>query len=84
MSCSARASPSSRNTACRHSFLYFPLTNCRAPPLELVAAAVTARSALECADLERLETLGDAYLKFAVSTAGGAEHICGWLNDSRR
>lgn len=38
----------------------------RAPPLELVAAAVTARSALECADLERLETLGDAYLKFAV------------------
>lgn len=29
-------------------------------------SAVTARSALEASDLERLETLGDAFLKFAV------------------
>lgn len=39
----------------------------RAPPLDLVRSAVTARSALEASDLERLETLGDAFLKFAVS-----------------
>ncbi|KAL4418837.1 hypothetical protein ABPG77_001500 [Micractinium sp. CCAP 211/92] len=39
----------------------------KAPPLELVRSAVTARSALEASDLERLETLGDAFLKFAVS-----------------
>lgn len=64
-----------------------PLTLChrRVPPLELVAAAVTARSALDCADLERLETLGDAYLKFAVSAcrdmvAGGAGCLAGWKN----
>ena len=45
-----------------------PHNPCRAPPLELVRAAVTARSALEASDLEALETLGDAFLKFAVST----------------
>lgn len=50
-----------------------PCRHHRAPPLELVAAAVTARSALDCADLERLETLGDAYLKFAVSWGCGRD-----------
>lgn len=57
---------------------------CRAPPLELVRSAVTARSALEASDLERLETLGDAFLKFAVGlgappaacTCAGAPAVC--------
>lgn len=53
----------------------------RAPPLELVSAAVTARSALEAADLERLETLGDAFLKYAVRLGGASDapSICASL-----
>eukprot|EP00887_Chlorella_sp_A99_P002196 scaffold21.g2196.t1 len=39
----------------------------KAPPLELVRTALTARSALEGDDYERLETLGDAFLKYAVT-----------------
>ena len=36
------------------------------PPLPLVRSALTAPSALEGCDYERLETLGDAFLKYLV------------------
>jgi dsRNA-specific ribonuclease len=39
------------------------------PPLSLVRSALTARSALDgaCGDYEVLETVGDAFMKYAVS-----------------
>ncbi|KAL4860046.1 Endoribonuclease Dicer 1 [Chlorella vulgaris] len=39
----------------------------KAPSIELLRTTMTAKSALESNDYERLETLGDAFLKFAVS-----------------
>ena len=65
------------------------LSGCRAPSLELVRSAVTARSCLEGrgSDYERLETLGDAFLKYAVSPGpaggagggGGGALWCAWV-----
>lgn len=43
-----------------------PCRACRAPSLQLLRTALTSKSALESSDYERLETLGDGFIKFAV------------------